>query len=193
MNYKVSRFLIIFVEIVVIAWIVAYVLYPFSDKFFNKFEKEKNVKMTSLSSIDKEKIYSVLGVPEDEVFETVEIKEMYSIPKGFGQSGYTYEIKFSISKKEYILLEKDYEEKTIEEVDESNDLYMLDTENNNKDDDNYNCTIRVSGEDNNTSDEVKQIIDDKYGSKKILIFIVFAFILLFINIGAKYKNGFKKQ
>ena len=56
MNYKVSSFIIVFIEVIVISAIIAFVLYPFADKLFNKFEKDKTVNTSNLSIKDKEEI-----------------------------------------------------------------------------------------------------------------------------------------
>ena len=106
MNYKTSSFIVTLIGVLVISWICAYILYPFADKGLNKYQKEKNVKTTNLSLKDEKVIFDKIGVPEDEEIESISIKEVYAVPKGFGEKGYEYIIKFTIAKDEYHLLEE---------------------------------------------------------------------------------------
>lgn len=193
MNYKTSSFIVTLIGVLVISWICAYILYPFADKGLNKYQKEKNVKTTNLSLKDKKVIFDKIGVPEDEEIESISIKEVYAVPKGFGEKGYEYIIKFTIAKDEYHLLEEKYEKKDESEVDEINDYYRLESENSNSGDDIYYCTVKGGSNEDGNEDELMKFINSKYSSTKFLIFIIAFVIIMVINISLKYKNGFDKK
>lgn len=191
MNYKVSSFIIVFIEVIVISAIIAFVLYPFADKLFNKFEKDKTVNTSNLSIKDKEVLYEKIGVPDDQVIDGIKIDELYSIPRSFGEKGFSYVLKFSILKEEYNMLENRYDRKTEEEVDSENDYYRLRSENTS--DTEYICTIHFTSNSDEDNDEVVNLINSKYNSKKILIFIVVFLVIMLINVSSKYRNGFSRQ
>ena len=193
MNYKTSSFIVTLLGVLVISWILAYILYPFADKVLNKFEREKIVKTTNLTLKDEKVILKKIGVPDDEIIDSINIKEVYAIPKGFGEKGYEYIIKFTISKDDYHMLNEKYERIEDSKANDLNGFYRLDSENSNSGDDLYYCTVRGGSTEKGNEDEMMEFINSKYSSTKFLIFIISFVVIMVVNISIKYKNGFNKQ
>lgn len=193
MNYKTSSFIVTLLGVLVISWILAYILYPFADKVLNKFEREKIVKTTNLTLKDEKVILKKIGVPDDEIIDSINIKEVYAIPKGFGEKGYEYIIKFTISKDDYHVLNEKYERIEDSKANDLNGFYRLDSENSNSGDDLYYCTVRGGSTEKGNEDEMMEFINSKYSSTKFLIFIISFVVIMVVNISIKYKNGFNKQ
>ena len=89
------------------------------------------------------------------------------------------------------MLENRYDRKTEEEVDSENDYYRLRSENTS--DTEYICTIHFTSNSDEDNDEVVNLINSKYNSKKILIFIVVFLVIMLLNVSSKYRNGFSRQ
>lgn len=186
---KLSSIIMAAIWIIILTLLITGIIYPMADKMVNNFKREKIVELDKLTTTEEDTIYAKLGQSTEDPILTLELKEMYAIAKAASQTGYCYEVKFTISKEEFKKLNADYPIITSEEVTNINMKYRLDTENENADTDGtYICTYRAGNAQDDTSDEIMDIINEKYKDKRQSLGMVVFLGLLVVNVIFKYSK-----
>lgn len=182
---KVRSIIIAAIWIMIFTLLITVVIYPMADKMINNFEIEKRVELDKLTHAEEDTIYLKIGQNMEDPVLSLEVKEVYALAKAVSETGYGYEIKFTVAKDEFNKLKIEYPEITVEKITNINMTYRLDTENF-KESDVYTCTYRAGNEQDGTSDEIMDLINEKDKDKRQSLGIIVFLVLLVINVFYKY-------